>query len=197
MFKWLVVRINKTLDTKLPRQFFIGVLDIAGFEIFDVSINVWGLGEGRRSYEEPALGWAFLLSGQELKKKKKCMWLHKAFPWIDVDNTTFSTAARGDSSWGRRGSQPLAKTTFHNVWAEFRTVGCTHSLRRKKKKKILYRVWGEGLCILSERSEHIWKPSYPRGWPEGASSLLLKSFLPSFPSVLCLVVARQVVFRRF
>lgn len=40
MFKWLVVRINKTLDTKLPRQFFIGVLDIAGFEIFDVSINV-------------------------------------------------------------------------------------------------------------------------------------------------------------
>ncbi|XP_078245982.1 myosin-15 isoform X2 [Pogona vitticeps] len=35
MFKWLVTRINKTLDTKLPRQFFIGVLDIAGFEIFD------------------------------------------------------------------------------------------------------------------------------------------------------------------
>ncbi|KAG8136705.1 hypothetical protein E2320_005267, partial [Naja naja] len=35
MFKWLVARINKTLDTRLPRQFFIGVLDIAGFEIFD------------------------------------------------------------------------------------------------------------------------------------------------------------------
>ncbi|XP_043566924.1 myosin-7-like [Chiloscyllium plagiosum] len=35
MFKWLVLRINKTLDTKLSRQFFIGVLDIAGFEIFD------------------------------------------------------------------------------------------------------------------------------------------------------------------
>ncbi|XP_078473880.1 myosin-7-like [Lampetra planeri] len=35
MFKWLVSRINKTLDTRLPRQFFIGVLDIAGFEIFD------------------------------------------------------------------------------------------------------------------------------------------------------------------
>ncbi|XP_072918398.1 myosin-7-like [Hemitrygon akajei] len=35
MFKWLVLRINKTLDTKLARQFFIGVLDIAGFEIFD------------------------------------------------------------------------------------------------------------------------------------------------------------------
>ncbi|XP_067856233.1 myosin-7-like [Heptranchias perlo] len=35
MFKWLVSRINKTLDTKLAWQFFIGVLDIAGFEIFD------------------------------------------------------------------------------------------------------------------------------------------------------------------
>lgn len=38
MFKWLVGRINKTLYTALPRQFFIGVLDIAGFEIFDASL---------------------------------------------------------------------------------------------------------------------------------------------------------------
>ncbi|MBN3306880.1 MYH16 protein, partial [Amia calva] len=35
MFKWMVVRINKTLDTKMQRQYFIGVLDIAGFEIFE------------------------------------------------------------------------------------------------------------------------------------------------------------------
>ncbi|KAK3768205.1 hypothetical protein RRG08_031739 [Elysia crispata] len=35
MFAWLVKRVNKTLDTKNKRQFFIGVLDIAGFEIFD------------------------------------------------------------------------------------------------------------------------------------------------------------------
>ncbi|MEH0878448.1 hypothetical protein V6M80_08825, partial [Enterococcus faecium] len=35
MFEWLVRRVNKTLDTKNKRQFFIGVLDIAGFEIFD------------------------------------------------------------------------------------------------------------------------------------------------------------------
>jgi hypothetical protein len=33
----LVGRINRTLYTSLPRQYFIGVLDIAGFEIFDVS----------------------------------------------------------------------------------------------------------------------------------------------------------------
>ncbi len=36
MFLWMVIRINQMLDTKQPRQFFIGVLDIAGFEIFDV-----------------------------------------------------------------------------------------------------------------------------------------------------------------
>ncbi|XP_073721490.1 myosin heavy chain, fast skeletal muscle-like [Misgurnus anguillicaudatus] len=35
MFAWMVVRINEMLDTKQARQFFIGVLDIAGFEIFD------------------------------------------------------------------------------------------------------------------------------------------------------------------
>uniref|UniRef100_A0A672JMD5 Myosin-7 n=1 Tax=Salarias fasciatus TaxID=181472 RepID=A0A672JMD5_SALFA len=35
MFLWMVVRINHSLDTKQPRQYFIGVLDIAGFEIFD------------------------------------------------------------------------------------------------------------------------------------------------------------------
>uniref|UniRef100_A0A663E3I6 Myosin heavy chain, skeletal muscle, adult-like n=1 Tax=Aquila chrysaetos chrysaetos TaxID=223781 RepID=A0A663E3I6_AQUCH len=34
MFLWMVVRINQQLDTKQPRQYFIGVLDIAGFEIF-------------------------------------------------------------------------------------------------------------------------------------------------------------------
>ncbi|KAI6075841.1 Myosin-13-like protein [Aix galericulata] len=35
MFLWMVTRINQQLDTKQPRKHFIGVLDIAGFEIFD------------------------------------------------------------------------------------------------------------------------------------------------------------------
>ncbi|KAG8128965.1 hypothetical protein E2320_016371 [Naja naja] len=35
LFFWMVARINQQLDTKLPRQHFIGVLDIAGFEIFE------------------------------------------------------------------------------------------------------------------------------------------------------------------
>ncbi|XP_072549161.1 myosin-4-like [Salminus brasiliensis] len=35
MFLWMVIRINQQLDTKQQRQHFIGVLDIAGFEIFD------------------------------------------------------------------------------------------------------------------------------------------------------------------
>ncbi|XP_059908426.1 myosin heavy chain, fast skeletal muscle-like [Gadus macrocephalus] len=35
MFLWMVIRINEMLDTKQPRQYFIGVLDIAGFEIFN------------------------------------------------------------------------------------------------------------------------------------------------------------------
>jgi len=35
MFKWLVKKVNLTLDTKQKKHRFIGVLDIAGFEIFD------------------------------------------------------------------------------------------------------------------------------------------------------------------
>ena len=37
MFKFLVRKCNDTLETGLKRVNFIGVLDIAGFEIFDVS----------------------------------------------------------------------------------------------------------------------------------------------------------------
>ena len=39
MFAWLVQRINDTLQTKNKKQHFIGVLDIAGFEIFQVKIK--------------------------------------------------------------------------------------------------------------------------------------------------------------
>ncbi|CAJ0961850.1 unnamed protein product, partial [Mesorhabditis belari] len=38
MFGWLIKRCNKTLDAQdLSRDYFIGVLDIAGFEIFDLN----------------------------------------------------------------------------------------------------------------------------------------------------------------
>lgn len=37
LFKWLVARINKSLDrSKREGSSFIGILDIAGFEIFQV-----------------------------------------------------------------------------------------------------------------------------------------------------------------
>uniref|UniRef100_A0AC34FCY2 Myosin motor domain-containing protein n=1 Tax=Panagrolaimus sp. ES5 TaxID=591445 RepID=A0AC34FCY2_9BILA len=38
MFRWLIERCNKTLDARaIERKYFIGVLDIAGFEIFDLN----------------------------------------------------------------------------------------------------------------------------------------------------------------
>jgi myosin protein heavy chain len=38
MFSWLIRRCNATLDAKdRPKDKFIGVLDIAGFEIFDLN----------------------------------------------------------------------------------------------------------------------------------------------------------------
>uniref|UniRef100_A0A0G2JY53 Myosin, heavy chain 15 n=2 Tax=Rattus norvegicus TaxID=10116 RepID=A0A0G2JY53_RAT len=35
MFKWLVARMNQVLDAKVTSHFFIGILDITGFEILD------------------------------------------------------------------------------------------------------------------------------------------------------------------
>jgi myosin protein heavy chain len=41
IFHWLVSKCNITLDQKgIDRDYFIGVLDIAGFEIFDVSCQM-------------------------------------------------------------------------------------------------------------------------------------------------------------
>lgn len=53
MFNWMVTRINNSLETKQPRQYFIGVLDIAGFEIFDVRARP-GVGGSGRAWGGPA-----------------------------------------------------------------------------------------------------------------------------------------------
>ncbi|GCB64555.1 hypothetical protein scyTo_0004628 [Scyliorhinus torazame] len=53
MFLWMVIRINQQLDTKQARQYFIGVLDIAGFEIFD-------------EYKKEGIEWEFIDFGMDL-----------------------------------------------------------------------------------------------------------------------------------
>ena len=41
MFKWIVQRVNRSLDrSKRQGASFIGILDIAGFEIFQVSVHI-------------------------------------------------------------------------------------------------------------------------------------------------------------
>lgn len=37
LFKWIVAIINKALETDIPRHKFIGVLDIYGFETFEIN----------------------------------------------------------------------------------------------------------------------------------------------------------------
>ena len=44
LFLWMVIQINGMLDTKQQRNFYIGVLDIAGFEIFDVRMDLFYFG---------------------------------------------------------------------------------------------------------------------------------------------------------
>ena len=41
LFRWLLARVNKALDkTKRQGASFLGILDIAGFEIFEVSEGI-------------------------------------------------------------------------------------------------------------------------------------------------------------
>ena len=48
LFRWILARVNKTLDkSKRQSSSFLGILDIAGFEIFEVRTRdapplVWG-----------------------------------------------------------------------------------------------------------------------------------------------------------
>ena len=38
LFRWILARVNKTLDkSKRQSSSFLGILDIAGFEIFEVN----------------------------------------------------------------------------------------------------------------------------------------------------------------
>ncbi|KAG7260722.1 hypothetical protein CRUP_029478 [Coryphaenoides rupestris] len=69
MFLWMVVRINEMLDTKQPRQFFIGVLDIAGFEIFDVTWSSCASISPMRNCKQFFNHHMFVLEQEEYKKE--------------------------------------------------------------------------------------------------------------------------------
>ncbi|NXT37132.1 MYH1B protein, partial [Pelecanoides urinatrix] len=70
MFLWMVVRINQQLDTKQPRQYFIGVLDIAGFEIFDFnSLEQLGINFTNEKLQPFFNHHMFVLEQEEYKKE--------------------------------------------------------------------------------------------------------------------------------
>ncbi|XP_063624511.1 myosin heavy chain, muscle isoform X16 [Cydia splendana] len=83
LFKWLVKKCNETLDTKQKRQHFIGVLDIAGFEIFDFNgfeqlcinftneklqqfFNHHMFVLEQEEYKKEGINWAFIDFGMDL-----------------------------------------------------------------------------------------------------------------------------------
>ncbi|CAL4063540.1 unnamed protein product [Meganyctiphanes norvegica] len=84
LFNFLVVKCNQTLETGLKRQHFIGVLDIAGFEIFDfngfeqISINFTNeklqqffnhhmFVLEQEEYKKEGIQWAFVDFGMDLQ----------------------------------------------------------------------------------------------------------------------------------
>merc|ERR1719369_2030343 len=83
MFDWVVALVNDSLDTPNPRKNFIGVLDIAGFEIFELNVleqllinytnerlqqffNHHMFVEEQEEYKREGIQWAFVDFGMDL-----------------------------------------------------------------------------------------------------------------------------------
>merc|ERR1712042_366458 len=83
MFDWVVLLVNDSLDTPDPRKNFIGVLDIAGFEIFELNVleqllinytnerlqqffNRHMFVQEQEEYKAEGIQWAFVDFGMDL-----------------------------------------------------------------------------------------------------------------------------------
>merc|ERR1712198_577097 len=83
LFDWIVNKVNASLDTPNPRKTFIGVLDIAGFEIFDLNVleqllinytnerlqqffNHHMFVQEQEQYKREGIQWAFVDFGMDL-----------------------------------------------------------------------------------------------------------------------------------
>jgi len=85
LFDWIVALVNDSLDTPNPRKNFIGVLDIAGFEIFELNVleqllinytnerlqqffNHHMFVQEQEEYKQEGIQWAFIDFGMDLIK---------------------------------------------------------------------------------------------------------------------------------
>nr|XP_035130060.2 myosin-15 [Callithrix jacchus] len=78
MFKWLAARINRALDAQLSRQFFIGILDITGFEILEYnSLEQLCINFTNEKLQQFFNRHMFVLEQEEYRKE--------SIEWVSVD----------------------------------------------------------------------------------------------------------------
>ena len=110
MFLWMVVRINQMLDTKQQRNHFIGVLDIAGFEIFDVGLI-------------PLIQHPILFMTEGFLTKMNDLSFHSSTPWSSCASTSpmrncSSSSTTPCLSWSKRSTRRrvLSGSSLTLVW---------------------------------------------------------------------------------
>uniref|UniRef100_A0A2K5E9B6 Myosin-2 n=1 Tax=Aotus nancymaae TaxID=37293 RepID=A0A2K5E9B6_AOTNA len=123
MFLWMVTRINQQLDTKQPRQYFIGVLDIAGFEIFDFNsleqlcinftneklqqfFNHHMFVLEQEEYKKEGIEWTFIDFGMDLAA---CIEL--------IEKVGFRSACSP-----RQQTPPSRTSCMNSIWAHFSLI---------------------------------------------------------------------------
>ncbi|KAF0296960.1 Myosin heavy chain, muscle [Amphibalanus amphitrite] len=104
LFKWLVKKVNLTLDTKQKRAHFIGVLDIAGFEIFDYNgfeqlcinftneklqqfFNHHMFVLEQEEYKKEGINWVFVDFGMDLQACIELMEKYNGFEQLCINFT--------------------------------------------------------------------------------------------------------------
>merc|ERR1712142_1459467 len=171
MFDWIVLLVNDSLDTPNPRKHFIGVLDIAGFEIFELNtleqllinytnerlqqfFNHHMFVQEQEEYKQEGIQWAFIDFGMDL------------LATIELIEKRWESCPcwRKSASSPRPPTRPTSRSLWVNIWEKTISFQSPNLPRRESQKLIL--SWDITLVPSATMS------------PDGSSRTRIRSMRP-------------------